>query len=231
MVKLHTLVLSIIILYAFTGTTHAVTKVANNYNELSHIVLSEVTDDSLVLFDIDGVLITSTEEFDFRSPIRINIKKQLRDKYSRAQIQEIFSDFFRKRQVRLVNPNIPQLLLALQVQHIPFTALTSWWTGEFGSLQAMEEIKIQELQQVGLSFLTNTPFVQDKIFDDFTEGKSHVPMIYQGMSLSDLASKGEILKLVLQYDKNAKFKKIIFIEDTPRHLGSVAQTCIHRSRS
>lgn len=199
----------------------------DNFNDLKKEVVRHASKDSLVLFDIDDVLICSTDEFSFHNEIRKNFKKELSQHKSKKEIQKIFSDFFLKRQVQLVDKNIPLLLETLRAKKIPTTALSAWWTGDFGTIKEMEKQRLKDLSQVHISFSDISPFNQDVRFCSHETENGGVPMVISGIILTACADKGEILGLVLQHNKQ-KFKTIIFIDDQMKYLREVEAFCIKK---
>ena len=197
---------------------------AANFDTLHKIVISEASDESLVLFDVDDVLIAPTDEFNFRSEIRKTLKNELAQDKEKKEIQEIFSDFFLKRKVQLVNKNMPSLLAYLKNKRIPASALSAWWTNQFGKINEMEHQRLKELNHVGISFVDISPFNKDIDFTSHKNEKGGTPMIISGVILTALADKGEILGLALNQTKS-KFKKIIFIDDQMKYLHEVEKFC------
>lgn len=179
--------------------------------------------DSLVLFDVDDVLISPTDEFNFNSEIRKNIKKTMQQRKDKNEIKLIFSNFFRKRKVKLVNTNIISLLSRIKDQNISASALSAYWTGAFGSIEAMELKRLEEFNQVGISFEDISPFKQDMKFLSYKTNNG-TPMIISGVILTALANKGEILDIALQQTES-NFKQIIFIDDQIKYLKEVKNFC------
>ena len=127
--------------------SHAEIIKANNFAILKNEVMKSASKDSLVLFDVDDVLISPTDEFNFCSKNRKDLKKEISQNKSKQEVQVMFSDFFLKRKVKLVNENMPKLLKFLKEKRIPVSALSSWWTDNFGTIQEMEKQRLKELEQ------------------------------------------------------------------------------------
>lgn len=199
---------------------------ASHFDALYEIVMSEVDEGSLVLFDVDDVLMAPTEDFDFRSRVRKDLKKDLSKKYTEEEIQSLFADFFRKRRVRLVSTKMPLLLSVLSEQKTPTAALSAWWTGAFGSIEKMEALRIEGLAQLGLSFGEMFPF-EDRRFDNYVTEEGRVPMILSGVIITALADKGDVLAMALD-SHDLRTQKIIFIDDQLTYLAQVAECCRER---
>jgi hypothetical protein len=195
----------------------------NSLTEVKSLLDKEVDQETLVIFDVDDVLIAPTDEFAIADPIRKKLSKELKQKYDREKYQTLLSDFFIKRTVRLVNPGIIDLLRNLKIQNIPTTALTGWWTGKFGNILAMEELRFKGLNDVNISFVGMSPFKKQMQFPAL-KTKVGVPIVKNGIILTALADKGDALLAVLDKEK-FHFKKIIFIDDDLAQVETVKKAC------
>ncbi len=195
----------------------------DSFSDLSNIILTADHDD-LVLFDIDNVLLVSTPEYSFTSPIRISLKQSLRKKYSKNELKFIFSDLWRKRKVEFINPQMPELLKNLAQKNIPTTALTNWWTEKYGTIERMEDIRIKDLNQLVISFKATSPFKKDQSFPNLKTKYGGTPMIKDGILIGALGDKGEVLEKALQ-SNHLRFKKIYFIDDRIQNVDDVEKAC------
>lgn len=186
-------------------------------------LLEQADVSTLVIFDVDDVLIAPNEEFAFKVLIRKKLSKKLKIKYSKNEIKVIFSNFFEKRSVKLVNPKIIDLINKLTHKNIPTTALTRWWTGKYGKIPNMEDLRFKGLNAVGISFIGISPFKKDCIFPNLKTDDG-IPIIKNGIILTAFADKGLVLKAALNKVK-LKFTRIIFIEDDLSQLQSVEKIC------
>lgn len=182
--------------------------------------------DTLVIFDVDDVLVMPTDEFAFNAPVRKEIfnKQLLKDKYSEDELKYLFSPMFKVRNVKLVATQMPNLIKDLEQRKIWTIALTKWWTGKYGNIDKMEDLRFTGLNQVGISFINTSPFKEDGTFPEF-ENKNGIPMLKAGIILTASANKGLVLKAALE-KYNLHFKKIIFIDDTMKELESVEKACL-----
>jgi len=114
------------------------------------------------------------------------------------------------------------LIKSLEQRNIAAIALTGWWTGKYGKIAKMENLRFNALKDVDISFINTSPFKEDAAFPEF-ENKNGVPMLISGVILTSL-DKGLVLKFVLE-KYNLHFKKIIFIDDTIKELESVEIIC------
>jgi hypothetical protein len=196
----------------------------DNFEGLRQALISEAAEDTLVLFDVDDVLITSTAEFDFRPKIRKTLKKKLGKKYTKQETQYIFADFFRKRKVKLVNKDMPALLEELKKKKVAMTALSAWWTGKFGPIDQMENLRFKGLDEVGISFVSSSPFDKDIAFHSHKTVRGGTPMIVSGIILAAFVDKGDILELALNHTQS-KFNRVIFVDDNREYINGVEEAC------
>ena len=69
-----------------------------------------------------------TDKFAFNAPIRKELTKQLKEKYSEDELKYLFSSIFKIRRVQPVNSNMKDLINHLEQRNIPAITLTGWWT-------------------------------------------------------------------------------------------------------
>ncbi|MFY9589611.1 DUF2608 domain-containing protein [Rickettsia endosymbiont of Halotydeus destructor] len=180
--------------------------------------------DTLVIFDVDDVLMMPTDEFAFTAPVRRELTKKLKEKYSEDELKYLFTPIFKIRTVQLVASGMPDLIKDLEQRKIPTIALTGWWTGKYGHITKMEDFRFDGLKQVNISFINTSPFKEDMIFPEF-KNKDGVPMLKSGVILTASADKGLVLKAALE-KSNLHFKKIVFIDDNLKFLESVEKICL-----
>lgn len=210
-------------LFISTKICFASDQQTNNLENVKILLDKEADKETLVIFDVDDVLIAPTDEFAFRKPIRKKFNKELKLKYNQQERKILFSDFFRKRMVRLITPKIIPLLNDLKNKKIPTTALTRWYTGRYGSIELMEALRFKGLDEVGISFVNISPLKNDIAFP-LLKTKDGIPMVKNGIILTAFADKGTTLLAVLDKEK-LHFKKIIFIDDDLDQIASVKKAC------
>jgi FMN phosphatase YigB (HAD superfamily) len=192
-------------------------------SDITKILTQKADQTTLVIFDVDDVLIAPTDEFAIRDPIRKKLNKELFSRHGTTEIKVLYSDFFRKRTVRLVNPGMIDLLKDLRDKKIPATALTKWYTGRYGSIAMMENLRFKGLDEVGISFIEISPFIRNMEFPDL-KTEDGIPMVKNGIILTAFADKGLVLEAAL-VKAQLKFKKIIFIDDSYAQIQSVEKIC------
>jgi len=212
--------LILLTLIFFIPMSYALIRTADTFETMAAAV--KVADKTtLVLFDVDKVLVVPTDDFVFEDPIRAREFKRLIQKYPEEKLYCIVSDYFKKRTVQLLDDRTLGLLQTLKEQHTPVAALTQWQIGTFGTIPKMEEMRMKELEQVSISFAHSSPF-KDQSF--FTQFKDKSPMVKSGVILTGSLDKGTTLKAILEESK-LSFKKIIFVDDKLDNLKLLDKTC------
>lgn len=190
--------------------------------EVLESLLEGVDPQTLVLWDVDDVLVQPTHAFYMEVPVRKRLYERLWLKYSKAERKALFSHFFLRREVELVHPRLLVLLESLKQGGIPCAALTAWWTGPYGSIPKMEDLRFEGLASVGISFVGCCPF-RNQSFTDLAS-QDGVPMVEQGVVFTALQDKAKVLEAVLAGCEK-RFSKIIFIEDKLSNLKVVEKLC------
>lgn len=184
---------------------------------------------SLIIFDIDEVLITSkdgffhpaAEEF-LLSLVKQEMsvatseeeKKQLEDKLSLSLI---------KTERILLEEASPGLLKMLKQRGVKTIALTSFPTGRFGKIPLLEKWRIDHLKSLDLDFSVFFPAVQRHEFFSIAKSSIPAPLFQEGILFSRGYTKSEVLLAFLDFIK-WKPSKVIFIEDAFENLEGVGQS-------
>ena len=187
-------------------------------------ILSEADSNTLVIFDVDHVLIMPTDEYSLNRNL---FRKQLWTEMSKRLIKEEFT-FFKSIAVssakwQLVDPYIIKIITALNEKHIPSIALTSLSTGKVGVIDKMEDLRIKELNSVGISFKHSTP-LKGELYASALKEEHGVPLLKDGIILTAEVDKAVVLEYILNVEKYFP-KSIIFIDDQLKNLESLDKFC------
>lgn len=185
--------------------------------------INKANKDTLVIFDVEDVLAMPTDEFAFNTPVRVELTQKLRERYSKDKLKYLYSCVFERRNAQPVDPNMRGLIKSLEQQNIPAIALTGWWTGKYGKIAKMENLRFDTLKDGDISFINTSPFKEDATFPEF-KSENGIPMLISEVILTSLADKGLVLKAALE-KFNLHFKRIIFIDDNLKYLKSVEKVC------
>jgi Protein of unknown function (DUF2608) len=176
--------------------------------------------DTLVIFDVDHVLIMPTDEYTLnRHPYRKQLWQELESRLSKEDMKVLYGLTASRAEWRLVDPGIIDIFTYLRKRQIPSMALTSIYTGKFGSIEKLEDWRIKHLHDLGFDFGNLTPIKEEMLLDELEE-QDGVPMLKSGVILTAQVDKGRVLEHILRRS-NYYPKTIIFIDDMRNNLESL----------
>lgn len=187
--------------------------------------------DTLVIFDVDHVLIKPTHDYDFRHQYRAQLLQQIKSRYSKKHFRFLESIIIFNKKYHLVDLNILNILNYLQDYQIPTIALTALSTGKFGTITKMEDLRIANLKNMNIDF-TELSTIKDYILADKLAGTNMIfpdcigiPMLKAGIIFTAGVNKGIVLEYILD-QKHYYPKTIIFIDDDLHNLQALEKLCI-----
>ncbi|MCC8417385.1 MAG: DUF2608 domain-containing protein [Rickettsia endosymbiont of Bryobia graminum] len=187
--------------------------------------VSNACQNSLVLFDIDDVLIMDQDEYRLTHPYRHQWRLEAKKRLTRAERHHLASIIFEKRLVRLVDPYISEILNLLWDRKIPTMALTKLYTGKFGVIEDFTDWRLNELKSMNIDFSKSTPIMDEMLI---TEAELNIgggmPTVKEGVILTADVNKGKVLENIL-HKKKYYPKKIIFVDDILENLEDVSIIC------
>ena len=197
-------------------------------NKLSEILpeIEGSNSSTLLLFDIEDVLITPLPEYDMHHPYRKLLLSQYKKTLSSTQIDEMLSIILKNRKVKFVDSDTLKIFDYIKKRHIPTTVLTKCSTKSYGVITNMADFRMQELQKLGLDFTKLSPFTKDAILPDMVtdgpEKQTKTPIVKSGMIFTSRLNKAKVLENVFkQY--NFHPTKIIFIDDKLQNLHALEE--------
>lgn len=214
----------VIITSIYMLTNKAIAKVIET-SELQQLkpILEQVNQETLVIFDVDHVLIMPTNEYTLSRPIyRKKLWEKLKKKLPEEKSEYLFSIVVSQAKWKLVDNNTLQIIDYLNYNKIPTIALTSLNTGKLGIINHREDLRIKELSSVGINF--TSPFKQNKIVIHELKGRYGTPMFKDGVILTAEQDKGKVLEYILNNQKYYP-KSIIFIDDKLANIRTVENLC------
>ena len=200
-----------------------------NINTISSFCLLEsalkkVDSSTLVIFDVDHVIIMPTDEHSFsRNLDRKKIWNNLVIKHSKKDAIFLRSITVKSAEWRLVDPYIIKIFSYLKNKEIPTIALTSHRTGRYGIIEKMENLRIKELKDFGIDF-TKLNSLKGHLSINKFKNINGIPMLKNGVILTAEIDKATILEYIL-HKKNYYPKQIIFIDDQIRNLEAIQKLC------
>ncbi|MFN7095196.1 MAG: DUF2608 domain-containing protein [Burkholderiales bacterium] len=190
------------------------------YNRLNH-----VNPHTLILFDIDDT-ITSSPDILARAnyfPWWFRICLLLRfPQFMHMDIWEkIFSYMWQQAPRTLIEPQIPEIIAALQCQGSSVLGFTRIKTGPYGAIEDFPAWRVQLLQQMGITF---TQTYGDHCFKHLKPYRHTYPMLYQGLLCTNQQDKGPVFAALLNYLPFMP-KHIIYFDDHYASLQQLGKIC------
>ncbi len=204
--------------------------------------LNSTNQNTLVVFDMDDTLIEQSDmvfqtRF-FKHPevqkLRQELKKHTAQLSDPVKAHELVATTrLLKNSWHLVEKKSLPIIKKLQEHNIRVIALTAVPTGSFGIIRNMQEWRFAQLKNLGLDFSTSFT-TQEIVFNELapftglltspaypTKHKKY-PMYYKGIICSRPHPKGTVLATFLKHIDWTP-KKVLFFDDTPKHVKSVTQ--------
>lgn len=176
--------------------------------------------DTLVIFDVDHVLIMPTDESTLnRHPYRKQLWQNIVSRISKEEWKNLYGITAAKAKWRLVDSDILDIFAELKAKQIPVMALSSIYTGKYGNIEKIEDWRIKQLKDFGFDFTLLTPIKIDLNAKELEE-QDGVPILKSGVMLTAQVDKAKMLEYVLHH-ANYRPKTIIFIDDQLNNIESL----------
>lgn len=196
-------------------------KTIHSFEEIDRSALSI---ESLVIFDVDEVLITPSDAIlthagkSFKGWQKLPRKKE--------EFDDLFSVALFGTNYVLLDKNAPKFLEKLSKDAIPNMALTSCRTGTFGVIPFMEDWRYNQLEALGVHFsLIN---LEEVVFKELVDEKARPPLFKKGILYCgdfyapEGSTKGKLLGVFLDHSK-LKPNHVVFIDDELKNLQTVQE--------
>ncbi|GAB4190005.1 MAG: hypothetical protein Tsb0015_10900 [Simkaniaceae bacterium] len=181
--------------------------------------LTSCDENSLIIFDVDEVLITTKDHFGhpyagkvFSALMHEEMKKCI-SLEERAALENIWSLSTLQPKRILIEEDAPKLIEELQRQGIKVIALTCCGTGSFGIIPKLERWRIEHLNDLNISFSGSFPNLKRHSLRDIKKSKRAAPLFEEGVLFSEGYDKGDVLKAFLEYN-DLHPSKVVFIPVT-----------------
>ncbi len=179
----------------------------------------EVDQDTLVVFDVDEVLITCKDMI--LRPCGSHFCPTSWKNIDQKEYIFLISIMFNESQPMLVEPSAPWFIKKLQAKGAKTMALTAARTGKFGVIENAEDWRLKILKQFDVDFSHAFPESPLIYFDQVTKESDYLLFKKGILFLGDEKNtKGDLLIQFLE-KMQYKPKKVIFFDDKMSHLISV----------
>lgn len=189
-------------------------------------IMKEVDDHTLVVWDVDGVLLIGKDRIFHSQNIHSGLNEQyvndIADKYGLtfAQRHKLTSQLLKQRSIQLVDNELPGIIEDLKTRNIKTIALTQFAVGPFGIISRVEDWRIGELSQLGIKFDSAFKGLNKIELQDLGKLNVYHPLYKQGILFCNRHDKGSVLGAFLDVIE-WKPNKIVFIDDKKESLEAV----------
>lgn len=197
--------------------------------------LQSADEKTLIVFDVDEVLITTEDHFihPYAGHIFLKLAGELIQK---TEIEEEKIELIKTLSLSLSEPKrviveemAPEFIRSLQQRGLKVIALTACPSGDYGLIPKVECWRVEHLRSLGIDFSSSFSTISPLSLSDIaSQGRSppvfEEGILFSGVLLSKGYTKGEVLA---EFLKQANFhpEKVIFIDDSIHYLDSV-QTAV-----
>ena len=188
--------------------------------------LSKADEKTLIVFDVDEVLITTKDHF--LHPYALDdfflwaqrAFENAKSEEEKIDVEEKLSLCMLLPERVLIEENAPKLIEKLQKKKAKVIALTSCRTGTFGVIPKVEKWRFEHLQSLGVDFSSAFSHIPRHEFHAMASSGKRAPLFENGILFSKGYEKGDLL---LAFLKVSDFKptQVIFIDDLTENIESV----------
>ncbi len=205
--------LCFLFLYCLFSTVSASSEI-RTIHTLDEISTNEFSTKTLVMFDLDDVLIYPQDA------LLQNWRKEWKPEGMRAWTAEEDTIAWMNAKFQIMDPSGPNLINMLNEKGIPTIGFTSFAMDESNIVKSIPDWRSRHLQELGINFNIEKEFVfpiqNGFVPPSFEKGTLYCGNIYK----KDKDNKGKILSLYLDWlDWNPE--QIVFIDDGKHHIESV----------
>ena len=198
----------------------------NKVHDFKEVIktIGQADSNSLVLFDVDEVIIMDSDEYRLTHDYRKELVNSIEKRLTKKECELLLSIIFKVRKARFVNSDILKIFAIIKEKNIPAMGLTKLPTGKFGIIENMIEWRAHELAELEVNFQEFSPLEDEIIIEDFNIGYGK-PTLKDGIIYTAEYDKGSVLEYIL-CKINYYPKSIIFIDDIEENLISLQKICI-----
>lgn len=212
-----------VFIFFFASEVNAQIVQASSVNEIKTYTSQFNGEDTLVLFDIDYVLLVprdvvlryAGEDNNYRSKHCRAIFKDFQgkevvlDKIKVRMAEYLISQILSSSKVELVSPDMPSFVNELDSQKMTVVGFTANSSGKYGVVQNEAELHLSHLKSLGYRFKDNGNLL-----------KGNFPECISRVIFTNKTDKGKVILGFLE-QSNKNYKNIVFIDDRLKNLISV----------
>lgn len=213
------LILTIFTLFRLTLSYAQITQVSEMEKIFDY--LEDVDSKTLVIFDVDMVLVQPSEPaFQMANMKKFSlISKQMMREVPLEKQMIFLSLMSLSSDPILIDERAPEYIQQIIEKGVPVIALTANLTGRLGAISSLEEWRVASLRKLGIDFSKGAPSQSSLIFDHLDSYRGNYSVYLDGIIFANgkTVSKGEVF---LSFLEKIHFspKKVIFIDDRDENL-------------
>lgn len=192
-------------------------------NELKSLLSSEANKSNLVIFDVEGALITPRDQI-FLSSNKVfldKITQELQAKYNKGVMDSLFGTIMFNRQEQIAYNDIPDLIKQLVSKGVKTLGLSNSLTRLEGTPPYFEEYQIKQLASFGYDFKDMWKSTPEIIFSEVAPVEpGHFPAFKDGILFTAKVNRELALQAFLK-KSDLNPAKILFIHDNIEELKSI----------
>ena len=198
---------------------------AHSISEVNEF-LKDSDSDTLVVWDVDMVLVHPKEPA-FQMGNMGRHKQRFLNMFGPLDAEEravTLCLISTEGDLELLNPEVIHVLEDLRQRQVPHIALTGCLTGPLANVDSLEDLRITQLEQLGVSFADVTPLKGEAVFNEMPLYRRS-PVVYkQGIIFANgrTGPKGDALVCFLRRCKHPP-TSILFIDDHLHYLEDVEE--------
>jgi hypothetical protein len=189
-------------------------------------VIIKLHKDTLIIFDIDDVLIYSKDQILSTSNKALleELYNQMLKDICEENLINMWSKMWLEHRKSLVNDSIPHLINYAKNKGCKLMALTSSWTGSYGHILNLQELRFSVLKKFNIDFSKTFSHLPTFYIDVIGSDSIQKPCFHRGILFTCDIAKNIIFEAFLK-KINASPQSIVFIDDNLENVNLIRKFC------
>lgn len=218
----------LLLLSGFYQNTALAERYTMHQIEQLQTILEKATPDTLVIFDVDEVLVYPTNliQLQVASPFWEATMADIEKRLGKSQRDLLHSIMLLQSHWKLTDAAFPDIIKNLQKRNIQVLALTSFRRGEMGNIQSIEDWRSLQLKKYDMDFSITAGLPKSYFEINILKNSDGTkkPVYREGIIYTDLHSKSTVLASFLE-QTHLNPREIIFIDDRMSNIQDLEIFC------